>query len=423
MHRRPVRYKNNPEMSGFSSNTPNYHQTSGTHDEDFGYLKDFDEEYSIGKLLGHGRVGYTYVATDKANGDRVAVKKIDKSKLILPAAVKDVKREVKIMQALSGKEYVVQLYNAYEDSSYVYIVMELCEGGELLDRILAKKDSRYSEKDAAIVVRQMLIVAAECHLHGLVHRDMKPENFLFKSQEDDSCLKAADFGVSGFIRPAIQHLEEYKNNTNEDFTNTVGGAYYIAPEVLRRKSGPESDVLSIGVITYILLCGRRPFWDKTEDGIFKEVLRNKPDFRRKPWPNISPSAKDFVKKLLVKDPRARLSAAQALSHPWVRQGRNAAEIPLDISALSKMREFVINRRLKQYAPQPLASTLDEEELLDAKDQFDAVDVDNNGVISFEEMGEPGFIDAKALPIARLMKIELKDQFHADESGVLLVLRK
>ncbi|KAL8211174.1 hypothetical protein R6Q57_005611 [Mikania cordata] len=342
---------------------------------DFGYFKDFDGNYSIGKLLGHGQFGYTYVAIDKANGDRVAVKKIDKNKMILPAAVEDVKREVKILQALSGHENVVQFHNAYEDSSYVYIVMELCEGGELLDRILGKKDSRYSEKDAALIVRQMLKVAAECHLHGLVHRDMKPENFLFKSRKVDSHLKATDFGLSDFIRPG------------KKFTDIVGSAYYVAPEVLKRKSGPESDVWSIGVITYILLCGRRPFWDKTENGIFKEVLRNKPDFKRKPWPNISPSAKDFVKKLLVKDPRSRLTAAQALSHPWVREGGNASEIPLDISVLSNMREFVKYSRLKQFALRALASTLDEEEISDLKDQFHAIDVDKSGAISLEEMRE------------------------------------
>ncbi|KAL8231673.1 hypothetical protein R6Q57_001451 [Mikania cordata] len=340
---------------------------------DFGYLKDFDQRYSIGKLLGHGQFGYTYVATDKVNGDRVAVKKIDKNKMILPIAVEDVKREVKILQALSGHENVVQFYNAFEDDSYVYIAMELCEGGELLDRILSKKDSRYTEKDAAIVVRQMLKVAAQCHLHGLVHRDMKPENFLFKSPKVDSHLKATDFGLSDFIRPG------------KKFTDIVGSAYYVAPEVLRRKSGPESDVWSIGVITYILLCGRRPFWDKTEDGIFKEVLRNKPDFRRKPWPSISTSAKDFVRKLLVKDPRARLTAAQALSHPWVREGGNASEIPLDISVLSNMRQFVRYSRLKQFALRALASTLDEEELSDLRDQFHAIDIDKSGAISLEEM--------------------------------------
>ncbi|KDP46753.1 hypothetical protein JCGZ_06541 [Jatropha curcas] len=340
---------------------------------DFGYAKDFDKRYTIGKLLGHGQFGYTYVATDKGNGDCVAVKKIEKNKMILPIAVEDVKREVRILRELTGHENVVQFYNAFEDDSYVYIVMELCEGGELLDRILAKKDSRYSEKDAAVVVRQMLKVAAECHLHGLVHRDMKPENFLFKSAKVDSPLKATDFGLSDFIKPG------------KKFQDIVGSAYYVAPEVLKRRSGPESDVWSIGVITYILLCGRRPFWDRTEDGIFKEVLRNKPDFRRKPWPTISNSAKDFVKKLLVKDPRVRLTAAQALSHPWVREGGDASEIPIDISVLSNMRQFVKYSRLKQFALRALASTLDDAELADLRDQFDAIDVDKNGSISLEEM--------------------------------------
>ncbi|WCJ32617.1 calcium-dependent protein kinase 28 [Euphorbia peplus] len=340
---------------------------------DFGYHKDFDRRYTIGKLLGHGQFGYTYVATDKGNGDRVAVKKIDKNKMVLPIAVEDVKREVKILQELTGHENVVQFHNAFEDDSYVYIVMELCEGGELLDRILAKKDSRYTEKDAAVIVRQMLKVAAECHLHGLVHRDMKPENFLFKSNKEDSPLKATDFGLSDFIKPG------------KKFQDIVGSAYYVAPEVLKRKSGPESDVWSIGVITYILLCGRRPFWDKTEDGIFKEVLRNKPDFRRKPWPSVSNSAKDFIKKLLVKDPRVRLTAAQALSHPWVREGGLASEIPIDISVLNNMRQFVKYSRLKQLALRALASTLDDEELKNLKDQFDAIDVDKNGAISLEEM--------------------------------------
>ncbi|KAJ8443615.1 hypothetical protein Cgig2_019597 [Carnegiea gigantea] len=337
---------------------------------DFGYEKDFDRKYSIGKLLGHGQFGYTYVATDKSNGDRVAVKKIDKSKMVLSIAVEDVKREVKILKALTGHENVVQFYNAFEDENYVYIVMEtrqvwslpLVRGsmvwasqhssrsGSRWYPYPVRKDSRYTEKDAAVVVRQMLKVAAQCHLHGLVHRDMKPENFLFKSPKDDSPLKATDFGLSDFIRP-----------------------------------GPESDVWSIGVITYILLCGRRPFWDKTEDGIFKEVLRNKPDFRRKPWHGITDSAKDFVKRLLVKDPRARLTAAQALSHPWVREGGNASNIPIDISVLHNMRQFVKYSRMKQFALRALASTLNEEELADLRDQFDAIDVDKSGTITLEEM--------------------------------------
>uniref|UniRef100_A0A0D3DHX9 non-specific serine/threonine protein kinase n=2 Tax=Brassica oleracea var. oleracea TaxID=109376 RepID=A0A0D3DHX9_BRAOL len=340
---------------------------------DFGYARDFDNRYIIGKLLGHGQFGFTYAATDNNNGDRVAVKRIDKAKMTQPIEIEDVKREVKILQALGGHENVVGFHNVFEDKSYVYIVMELCEGGELLDRILSKKDSRYTEKDAAVVVRQMLKVAAECHLRGLVHRDMKPENFLFKSTEEDSSLKATDFGLSDFIKPGMK------------FKDIVGSAYYVAPEVLKRRSGPESDVWSIGVITYILLCGRRPFWDKTQNGIFNEVMRKEPDFKTNPWPTISDGAKDFVKKLLVKEPRARLTAAQALSHSWVREGGEASEIPIDISVLENMRQFVKFSRLKQIALKALATTIDEDELDDLRDQFDAIDIDKNGSISLEEM--------------------------------------
>ncbi|KAI0500150.1 hypothetical protein KFK09_018359 [Dendrobium nobile] len=284
---------------------------------DFGFNRDFACRYTIGRLLGHGHFGYTFVGIDRVNGDRVAVKRIDRNKMVFPVAVEDVKREVKILEALRGHENVVHFYNAFEDDDYVYIVMELCQGGELLDRILAKKYNRYSEKDAAIVVRQMLKVAAECHLHGLVHRDMKPENFLFKSTKADSPLKATDFGLSDFIKPG------------KKFHDIVGSAYYVAPEVLKRKSGPESDVWSIGVITYILLCGR--------------------------------------------------------PHPWVREGGLASEIPLDISVLSNMRQFVKFGRFKQFALRALASTLNSEELADLRDQFDAIDVDKNGSISLEEM--------------------------------------
>ncbi|XP_078448303.1 calcium-dependent protein kinase 18-like [Wolffia australiana] len=341
--------------------------------KNFGYLRGFKNKYEIGKLLGHGHFGFTFVATDKITGEKVAVKRISKNKMVHSTAVEDVKREVKILQALTGHEHVVQFYNAFEDDAFVYIVMELCEGGELLDQILTKKDSCYAEKDAAIIVRQMLKVVAECHLRGLVHRDMKPENFLFKSKSENSLLKATDFGLSDFIVPGRK------------FPDIVGSAYYIAPEVLKQRSGPESDVWSVGVITYILLSGRRPFWAKTKEGVFKEILRRKPDFRRKPWQNISDSAKDFVGKLLVKDPRARLTAAQALSHPWVREGGDALDIPLDISVLKGMRQFVKYSRFKQFALRALASTINQDELADLHDQFDAIDVDKNGSISLEEM--------------------------------------
>nr|GMC57419.1 calcium-dependent protein kinase 18-like [Ipomoea batatas] len=183
---------------------------------DFGYDKNFEKMYIIGKLLGHGQFGYTYAATDKATGDRVAVKKIEKNKMILPIAVEDVRREVKILSALTGHENVVQFHNAFEDENSVYIVMELCEGGELLDRILAKKDSRYSEKDAAIIVRQMLKVAAECHLHGMVHRDMKPE------------VWTISFGsFDGILLHILLHLQFYMRFFDVEFSFQITRGFFI----------------------------------------------------------------------------------------------------------------------------------------------------------------------------------------------------
>ncbi|CAI7806878.1 unnamed protein product [Closterium sp. NIES-53] len=340
---------------------------------DFGYKRDFEAHYKLGRELGHGQFGTTYESIQQATGERVAAKAIEKKQMKLPIAVEDVRREVAIMKLLSGHPNVVQFIDVFEDTDFVYICMEICEGGELLDRILSKRENRYSEKDAAGVVRQMLSVVAKCHLHGVVHRDLKPENFLFKSKAEDALLKATDFGLSDFRKPG------------KHFTDVVGSAYYVAPEVLKRRSGPESDVWSIGVITYILLSGRRPFWDRTEAGIFNEVLKKRPDFREKPWPNVSSSAKDFVKKLLKKDPRARPTAAQALSHKWVKEGGDASSVPLDIAVLSNMREFVKYSRLKQMALKALATTLEENEVQALRDQFNAMDINKDGTITIDEI--------------------------------------
>ncbi|CAI5513374.1 unnamed protein product [Closterium sp. Naga37s-1] len=322
---------------------------------------------AIGRCVFKGdEAAYSSGGRAEGGGDNEAAMK-------LPIAVEDVRREVAIMKLLSGHPNVVQFIDVFEDTDFVYICMEICEGGELLDRILSKRENRYSEKDAAGVVRQMLSVVAKCHLHGVVHRDLKPENFLFKSKAEDALLKATDFGLSDFRKPG------------KHFTDVVGSAYYVAPEVLKRRSGPESDVWSIGVITYILLSGRRPFWDRTEAGIFNEVLKKRPDFREKPWPNVSSSAKDFVKKLLKKDPRARPTAAQALSHKWVKEGGDASSVPLDIAVLSNMREFVKYSRLKQMALKALATTLEENEVQALRDQFNAMDINKDGTITIDEI--------------------------------------
>ncbi|KAK6118518.1 hypothetical protein DH2020_047785 [Rehmannia glutinosa] len=272
-------------------------------DKSFGYSKNFAAKYELGKEVGRGHFGHTCWAKGKKGelkNQQVAVKIISKSKMTTAIAIEDVRREVKILKALSGHKNLIKFYDAFEDTHNVYVVMELCEGGELLDRILAR-GGRYTEEDAKKIVVQMLSVVAFCHLQGVVHRDLKPENFLFATKDEDAPMKVIDFGLSDFIRP------------DQRLNDIVGSAYYVAPEVLHRSYSSEADIWSIGVITYILLCGSRPFWARTESGIFRSVLRADPNFYDAPWPSVSAEAKDFVKRLLNRDHRKRMTAAQALS--------------------------------------------------------------------------------------------------------------
>ncbi|XP_068641069.1 CDPK-related kinase 5-like isoform X2 [Aristolochia californica] len=343
-------------------------------DKSFGFSKNFGNKYEIGEEVGRGHFGYTCKAKFKKGelkGQQVAVKVIPKAKMTTAIAIEDVRREVKILRALTGHNNLVQFYDAYEDHDNVYIVMELCEGGELLDRILSC-GGKYSEDDAKAVMVQILNVVTFCHLQGVVHRDLKPENFLFTSKDENSQMKAIDFGLSDFVKP------------DERLNDIVGSAYYVAPEVLHRSYSTEADVWSVGVIAYILLCGSRPFWARTESGIFRAVLKADPSFDEAPWPSLSTEAKDFVKRLLNKDPRKRMSAAQALSHPWIRN-YNDVKVPLDILIFRLMKAYMRSSSLRKAALRALSKTLTADELFYLKEQFALLEPNKNGCISLENI--------------------------------------
>ncbi|RWW10755.1 hypothetical protein GW17_00025689 [Ensete ventricosum] len=234
---------------------------------------------------------------DRDTNELFACKSISKRKLRTAVDVEDVRREVAIMRHLPKSPSIVSLRDAREDDGAVHLVMELCEGGELFDRIVAR--GHYSERAAAVVTRTIVEVVQQCHRHGVIHRDLKPENFLFANKKENSPLKAIDFGLSIFFKP-------------ERFSEIVGSPYYMAPEVLKRNYGPEIDIWSAGVILYILLCGVPPFWAETEQGVAQAILRGIIDFKREPWPSISESARKLVRQMLEPDPKFRLTAKQVL---------------------------------------------------------------------------------------------------------------
>ncbi|KZV22397.1 calcium-dependent protein kinase [Dorcoceras hygrometricum] len=334
-------------------------------------VEDVKAHYNLGSELGRGQFGVTHLCTHIKTGQRYACKSISKKKLVTKSDKEDMRREIQIMQHLIGQPNIVEFKGAYEDKDSVHLVMELCEGGELFDRIIAK--GHYNERDAASMCRSIVNVVHICHFMGVMHRDLKPENFLLSDKSEYALLKATDFGLSVFI-------EEGKI-----YKDVVGSAYYVAPEVLRRRYGKEADVWSAGVMLYILLCGVPPFWAETEKGIFDSILRGHIDFDSEPWPSISPSAKDLVRRMLTQDPKKRITAAEVLEHPWIREGGEASDKPIDSAVLSRMKQFRAMNKLKKLALKVIAENLSTEEIQGLKAMFTNMDTDNSGSITYEEL--------------------------------------
>ncbi|KAK3424041.1 hypothetical protein EUGRSUZ_F00807 [Eucalyptus grandis] len=276
--------------------------------------------YTLGKELGRGQFGVTYLCTEISTGRQYACKSISKRKLVSKNDKEDMRREIHIMQHLSGQPNIVEFKGAYEDRHAVHLVMELCAGGELFDRIIAK--GHYSERAAATICRAIVNVVHACHFMGVMHRDLKPENFLLASKDENAPLKATDFGLSVFI-------EEGK-----DYRDIVGSAYYVAPEVLRRKYGKEIDIWSAGVILYILLSGVPPFWAE---------------------------------------------------HHWIKEGGDASDKPIDNAVLSRMKQFRAMNKLKRLALKVIAENLSEEDIQGLKAMFANMDTDKSGTITYEEL--------------------------------------
>jgi calcium-dependent protein kinase len=157
------------------------------------------DKYSLGRKLGQGQFGTTYLCVDKATGGEYACKSIAKRKLVTDEDVEDVRREIQIMHHLAGHPSIIGIRGAYEDAVAVHVVMELCAGGELFDRIVRR--GHYTERQAATLAHVIVSVVESCHSLGVMHRDLKPENFLFVGNDEDSPLKTIDFGLSMFFRP------------------------------------------------------------------------------------------------------------------------------------------------------------------------------------------------------------------------------
>nr|AQS60695.1 calcium/calmodulin-dependent protein kinase type 1 isoform X3 [Sogatella furcifera] len=309
-----------------------------------------EDKYILKELLGTGAFSEVRLAESKEHeGQMFAVKIIDKK--ALKGKEDSLENEIKVLRRFSESTKrtgtctdsseettwlthpnIVQLLETFEDKHKVYLVMELVTGGELFDRIVEK--GSYTEKDASDLIRQVLEAVDYMHEQGVVHRDLKPENLLYYSPDEDSKIMISDFGLSKMEDSGIM-------------ATACGTPGYVAPEVLAQKPyGKAVDVWSIGVISYILLCGYPPFYDENDANLFAQILKGEFDFDSPYWDDISDSAKDFIKQLMCVDVDKRYTCRQALAHPWI-SGNAASNKNIHGTVSEQLKKNFAKSRWKQ----------------------------------------------------------------------------
>ncbi|XP_061075337.1 calcium/calmodulin-dependent protein kinase type 1D-like isoform X1 [Conger conger] len=250
------------------------------------------------EVLGSGAFSEVFMVKERETGKCFALKCVKKKH----QKDNNLENEIAVLRRIKH-DNVVGLEDFYESDTHYYLVMQLVLGGELFDRILDR--GVYTEKDASKVIRQVLQAVDYLHQNSIVHRDLKPENLLYYSQDENAKIMISDFGLS-------------KMDDLCAMSTACGTPGYVAPEVLAQKPyGKAVDCWSIGVITYILLCGYPPFYEDTEAELFSKIMKAQYEFDSPFWDNISQSAKDFIRNMMQKNPNMRYTTEEALRHPWI----------------------------------------------------------------------------------------------------------
>jgi len=324
------------------------------------------------KKIGEGTYGSVVRGTHRVTKKVRAVKIISKGQM---KNVEKFKREIELMKMMDHPN-IIKLFETFEDSRNVYLAMELCSGGELFDRII--EAGHLTEREAAIVVQQILRAIFYMHDKKVTHRDLKPENFLFATKDaiDRSTLKIIDFGLSCTFKPG------------QVLTTRAGTPYYVAPQVLSGKYDHMCDLWSVGVIMYILLCGYPPFYGRNDQEVLAKVRKGNYAFEDKDWARVSSDAKSLIRKLLCQNPKDRFSAEQALNHEWIKQTApraSAASLRSNPALVENLRGFRSQNKLKKAALQIIAGQLDESQIRGLRDTFTALDANGDGLLTLSEL--------------------------------------
>lgn len=289
----------------------------------------FREVYQLNARLKSGSFATVCRGTHRATGKKVAIKCVLRKDLPPPddAAIYD---EVAILASLNHP-HIVPLIDFFDEKDCYFLVMELMSGGDLFDRIGKKKS--YSEADARDLIVKMLKAVGYCHAAKIAHCDMKPKNLLLMSEDNDSYIKLADFGFAA------------RCHEPKSLTKQCGTPFFVSPEILMRKPyDQQSDMWSVGCIVFLLLSGNLPFMGRSQKELFRKIVAGKYEFNADDWDDISDEAKDLVKKLLVLDPDDRMTAMDALRHPWLKTSRDQLDQSQLDGTAKRLKTF--NARMK-----------------------------------------------------------------------------
>ena len=334
--------------------------------------------------LGEGSYGFVRAANQIGSGIPRAIKVIPKSRI---KNKETLEREISIMKQMDHPN-IVKLYETYDDIKYLYLVMELCQGGELFDKIIEL--GHFSEKVAAKLLSQMLASISFLHGHGIAHRDLKPENFLFLENDIYSPLKLIDFGLAKTVDKVTK------------LTTKTGTCYYVSPEVLNGSYTEKCDIWSLGVILFMMLSGYPPFDGESDTEILAQVRVGELKFDDPVWEKISESAKDLLNKMLHKDPEQRISATECLEHSWLSQYEtcNTEIIKPDVES---MKAYQKSTHLRKTVLNYMATQCSTSDLADQIALFQQIDTNKDGKLSLDEMNQvlEGLDDMNAQQLQQL----------------------
>ncbi|KAF7701037.1 calcium/calmodulin-dependent protein kinase type II subunit beta isoform X6 [Silurus meridionalis] len=292
----------------------------------------FTDEYQLYEELGKGAFSVVRRCVKLCTGQEYAAKIINTKKLSARDHQK-LEREARICRLLKHPN-IVRLHDSISEEGFHYLLFDLVTGGELFEDIVARE--YYSEADASHCIQQILEAVLHCHQMGVVHRDLKPENLLLASKCKNAAVKLADFGLAIEVQGEQQAWF--------GFAGTPG---YLSPEVLRKEAyGKPVDIWACGVILYILLVGYPPFWDEDQHKLYQQIKAGAYDFPSPEWDTVTPEAKNLINQMLTINPAKRITAQEALKHPWVCQRSTVASMMHRQETVECLKKFNARRKLK-----------------------------------------------------------------------------